>query len=420
MSENKAYYKSFVTMLSGNVISQLIPFVIAPILTRIYSPEDFAVYANYIAIATMIGIVAAGRLEFAIPIAKNKTSARHIVYSGLVITAVLVALSCIIPIFSDEIAGFYDDPNLSPFLITVPIAILSISLLGLTNNWILRLKKYTLLSIGRVSQSLVNNVLAALLGYIGWGPEGLIYGWLISQFIGVIAMLLFVDRKVDFSTFSVLTVKSTIKEYKDFPLINSLHAFTDIFANQVVMFWIISNYFGLLELGLFVMMHKYVKAPIVLITSSVSTIFYAETGDNLSKGLSPVPILKKTLKTSFAFSIPFILVLLFFAPELFGWYFGENWRTAGLYAQRIVPILGIMFLLSPISSIPILMNQQKKAFLFATTGYILTLGTLFLTALAGWSFLDALTIYAFVYALYQISYLFWIYLLIKNRNAHTD
>tara|TARA_R110002072_G_scaffold20688_2_gene74817 strand:- start:18138 stop:19361 length:1224 start_codon:yes stop_codon:yes gene_type:complete len=405
-------------MLSGNVIGQAIPFVIAPILTRLYTPEDFAVYANYIAIATLIGIVSSGRLEIAIPIAKDKHSARNIVFAGLVITIVLVVLSCAIPVFSTEIANFYDNPGLAKYLISIPIAILSISFLGLTYNWVLRLKKYSLLSIGKISQSLINNGLAAILGYIGWGPEGLIYGWLLSQFIGIIVMLLFVDRKFHVKSFNVLTIKSTLKEYKDFPLINSLHAFTDIFALQVVMFWIISNYFGLIELGLFVMMDKYVKAPISLITSSVSSIFYTETGEALSIGKSPIPILKKTLKTSFAFSIPFILILLVFAPQLFAWYFGEEWGEAGKYAQRIVPMLGVTFLLSPISSIPILMNQQKKAFLFAFIGYFLTLGSLFLASIYGWNFLDALTVYAITFVLFQISYLYWFYLLIKNRNVN--
>jgi O-antigen/teichoic acid export membrane protein len=49
-ASNKVYYRNLLTMLSGNTLSQLIPFIIAPILSRIFSPEEFAVLANFMAI----------------------------------------------------------------------------------------------------------------------------------------------------------------------------------------------------------------------------------------------------------------------------------------------------------------------------------------------------------------------------------
>jgi O-antigen/teichoic acid export membrane protein len=48
--KNSGYSLNFLTLFSGNVISQSIPFFLAPILARIYSPEQFAVAANYMAI----------------------------------------------------------------------------------------------------------------------------------------------------------------------------------------------------------------------------------------------------------------------------------------------------------------------------------------------------------------------------------
>jgi len=406
-------------MLSGNMLSQLIPFIIAPILTRLFVEEEFATFANYLAIASLIGIVASGRLEIAIPIAHKKKDALNVVYTALVITFSLVILSILIPMNSDSIGLLYNDDYLGEYLITVPLAILSIGLLGLTYNWVLRLKKYRLLSLGKVSQSIVNSSLAAILGYAGWGVNGLIFGWLISQFVGIIVMLLFIEIKVKNEGFNNNVIKSTLKEFRDFPLINSLHAFTDILATQVLLFWVITSYFGLFELGLFVVMNKYIRAPIVLITSSVSSIFYAETSEALNNNKSPIPILKKTVLTTFLFSIPFIAVILFFAPQVFGWYLGDKWAISGSYAQRIIPILFMLFLLSPISSIPILFKQQQKAFIFSMSGYAFSLGSLFFASYSGMAFIDALTVYAVSFSLYQFSYLYWFYLLIKNRNADT-
>ncbi|MBT6029065.1 MAG: oligosaccharide flippase family protein, partial [Crocinitomicaceae bacterium] len=225
--------------------------------------------------------------------------------------------------------------------------------------------------------------------------------------------------KLSYKGYNITTIKNTVKEYKDFPLINSLHAFTDIFATQFILFWLIAAYFGVIELGLFAIMHKYVRAPIVLITSSVSSVFYVKMGEALNNSENTTPILKKTIVTSVLFSIPFVLVLLFFAPQLFAWYFGEEWEVAGQYAQRILPMLLFLFILSPISSIPILYNQQRKAFLFSSLGYVFTLGSLYISTTLGLEFIDALTIYSIAFAVYQVSYLYWLFLLIKKKHVST-
>jgi O-antigen/teichoic acid export membrane protein len=419
MLKDKSYYQSFLTMLSGNTISQVIPFLIAPILTRLYSPGDFAIFASFIAIVSMIGIISAGRLELAIPIARGDSEARNIVFTGMVFAILLSLISFVFPLFANFFGEMFNSPVLANYLVLVPLAVFSYGLLGIVNNWVLRKQNYGALSGGKIAQSLFNNGVAALLGFIGWGVSGLILGWLIGQVIGVLVPMIFVSRKLSYKGYNITTIKNTVKEYKDFPLINSLHAFTDIFATQFILFWLIAAYFGVIELGLFAIMHKYVRAPIVLITSSVSSVFYVKMGEALNNSENTTPILKKTIVTSVLFSIPFVLVLLFFAPQLFAWYFGEEWEVAGQYAQRILPMLLFLFILSPISSIPILYNQQRKAFLFSSLGYVFTLGSLYISTTLGLEFIDALTIYSIAFAVYQVSYLYWLFLLIKKKHVST-
>ena len=240
-SNNKVYYRNFLTMLSGNTVSQLIPFLIAPILSRTFSKEEFAVLANFMAIVGVIGIVATGRLELAIPLPKEKKRAQEIAFTGFMITLGLGLLSILLPIFAFQVGTLYTDPHLSKYFWLVPLSVISYGFLGLTNNWNLRHERFHSLSIGKIGQSIVNNGLAAILGYIGWGIDGLIISWLLSQYVNIFILLVGVDRKVKTKDFSILTIKSTLKEYKDFPMINSLHAFSDIFFTQFLLFWIISS-----------------------------------------------------------------------------------------------------------------------------------------------------------------------------------
>lgn len=414
-SSSKVYYRNFLTMLSGNTVSQLIPFIIAPILSRTFSKEEFAVVANFMAIVSVIGVVSTGRLELAIPLPDEKKRAQGIVFTGFMFTITLGLLSILLPIFSFQIGKLYNDHQLPHYLSLVPLAVISFGLLGLVNNWNLRNERFHLLSVGKISQSIINNGLAALLGYIGWGIDGLIIAWLIAQYATIIVLLIGVNPRVKKTDFSILTIKSTLREYKDFPLINSLHAFSDIFFSQFLLFWLISTYFGIAELGLFAIMNKYVRAPMVLVSLSVSQLFYVEAGKSLNSEQSILPVIKKTLKTSFLFALPFVFGILFFGPLIFKWYLGDKWEMAGTYAQYLLPIIFIYFITSPISGLPILLNEQKKAFAFSVIGYSSSILALFLATKMGFDFGIALLFYSSTFCVYNMLILYWFYTLVKRQ-----
>lgn len=407
------------TMLSGNTVSQFIPFLLAPLLARLFTPVEFAVLANFMAITGVIGIIATGRLELAIPLPDRHERAQDLAYTGAVITLLLGLISCLLAFFPDQIGNWYKDEVLADYLWLVPPSVISIGLLGLLNNWILRHHKFRILSIGKITQSLFNNIGAALLGYIGWGVKGLLLAWLLSQFVNIIVLSFGVNRRVNRRDFGMDTLTSTLSEFRDFPLINSLHAFTDVFVTQFLLYWIISTRFGLPELGLFAVMHKYVRAPIVLITSSVAQLYYTESGKALQQGHAVAPLFNRTVRTAGLFAVPFTAVVLLFGPSLFSWYLGARWEAAGEYARCIAPMLLMMFLVSPVSGTPILMKKQRSAFLFSIAGYAVSLGALFTAVRLGWGFKQALWLYSGAYCCYQIALLAWFRYLIRNE-SHAD
>ncbi len=402
------------------MISQLIPFVVASFLTRIYLPTQFGLFSNVLAISTLFGIVSCGRLELAIPLPKEKNKAQDILFTSLVFTAVVTVVSFLIYLFSSSIGDFYNDVNLPNYLFYVPICVLSFGLLGVTNNWILRNKQYKVLSSIKISQSIINNFGALLLGYVGFGVHGLLISWLLSQFIPVVYILFKEKINWDKNRFNKSVIIEVVKNYRDFPLINSFHAFTDIFATQVILFWMISTFFGESDLGMFTQMNKYVKAPVILITSSVSQMFYVEVSKAINDGKLVMPFLKQTLKTTVFFAIPFILVLFFFAPQMFSVFFGKkfiDYALAGEMARCNIPILFFMFIVSPISGLPILFKKQKKAFLLSVIGYLFGLSGLYLGAYFDFGIYKSLLIYSFLFSVYYIMLLTWYIQLIKKHDV---
>ncbi|MGV3629944.1 MAG: lipopolysaccharide biosynthesis protein [Bacteroidota bacterium] len=410
----KGYTRNFITMLSGNTFSQVIPFLLAPFLARFITREEFADFSNFMAIVGIFGIVATGRLEMAITLPKEQTKAQKIVYSGLVISLALSVISVILFFFREQIASWYNSTTLSDFIWMIPLSVLSIGLLAINSNISLRLKKFRHLSIGKVSQSLVNNGAAVFLAYVGMGVYGLIVSWLFSQYIHVLYLYFNFYREFAFRWFGSGVIKETLVEYKDFPLVNSFHAFMDMFATQFVLFWVITSYYGKIELGLFAMMVKYVKAPIVLVSSSVSQLYFVEASNAVNEQRSLVPITLKTLKTSTFFAVPFAVILWFFAPWIFKVYLGKDWEMAGEYAKCLIPMFFLYFIASPISSTPIIFNRQKRAFVISLAGYILTLLSIILAVYLKWTFLQVLWLYGASFAIYYLVLLLWYLKLIQT------
>jgi O-antigen/teichoic acid export membrane protein len=58
--------RNVLTLMTGTTIAQSIPVAITPILTRLYTPEDFGLLAVFVALTAILGSIANGRYELAI------------------------------------------------------------------------------------------------------------------------------------------------------------------------------------------------------------------------------------------------------------------------------------------------------------------------------------------------------------------
>ena len=418
---NKKYNKNFLTLLSGNSISQIIPFIIAPILTRLFSPEDFAIYANFAAIVGLLGIIAAGRFELAFVIPKRNRHAQFLFVTSCLILGIVVLLSFLIYFFRDSIAAWYSAPEMAEYMILVPLAIFSLAFHNIQENWMLREQRYRLISSNKIIQSATNNFIPVIIGYIGWGFNGLVVGWILSNLISIVLFIPAIRNSWVKFDFHGGIAKMIVHRYRDFPTINSLHAFTDILATQFLIFWVITNEFGLVVLGLFSVMNKYIKAPMTLVSSAVSQVYYSEAAKLKREHKAVAPIQKRTIKTTLIFAIPFAVVVVFFAPAIFEWYLGSGWRMAGVYAQLMTPALFFRFITSPISGTPIIFNKQKKAYLFSVIGYGSGFAVLFLMSYWNYPFEKTLLVYSISMSMYYIFLVFWFLQLSKrySLNAHS-
>jgi len=410
----KSYLKNFALLFTGNSVSQVIPFLLAPFICRIFSPEEIAVQENFLAIVALVSIVAAGRFEIAFLLPKIQKKANNL-FALSVLIAVMVSFAMLLTVFfKKEIAELYNSPELEKYIFFLSPAIFLITINNIIIQWILRSGTYFLVSASRVTQAITQNGGYILLGYWGWGITGLIIAWIIGNLIPVLLLIIPALKRFSSEDVSTTSMQTVAKEYKDFPMINSLHSFIDILATQFLIYMIITQNYGGVTLGLFAIMSRYMRAPFNLIGTAVGQLYYREASIAKNENLSVNKIFNKSLLLVASITIPAMIIIYFYGPEIFALYLGDTWKDAGTYASIMAPALLFNILVSPLSATPLIYNKQKTAFFFSSVGHAFCLAALYFPIQFGYDFSSTLAWYSASVSLFYLGLLIWYRILINS------
>ena len=395
------FIKNVLTIFTGNVIAQIIPFLVEPIIARIYSPDDFAVLSVYLSVANLFSIIATGRYEMAIMLPKEDKKSINLIAVSILITLIISVVSLLlISIFNSTICQILHNEDVSSYLYLVPLSVISVGWYQTFNYWNSRKKRFKNVTYAKTSQSITYSGLSIGMGYAGYVPSGLILSNIFGQFLGMFPML-FSFLKNDRSNIKEINqqeMREIAVEYQDFPKINTLHAFCDVLKQSGEVFLL--SYFYIQEkVGLHSRTIRLLFAPTSLIGSAIGQVFYQKATTCFQEKEDLQKIVKKVMLGLTLLAIPAFSIIAIWGPELFAWFLGEPWRQAGEYGQLLTPWLCLNFITSPVSQVPLIVNKQKTAFKLSLVGHSLYLiaiiiGGIFQNIKLGFALLSCLqTIY---------------------------
>lgn len=70
------YFKNIFVQIMGTGFAQLIPFLITPLLSRVFSKQDFAIYTSFMAVVAILSVACGGRYQYAIVLPKKMKKQR--------------------------------------------------------------------------------------------------------------------------------------------------------------------------------------------------------------------------------------------------------------------------------------------------------------------------------------------------------
>lgn len=361
--------RASLTLLVGNALAQLLPLLLGPWITRLYSPEQFAGYSLVWTAASNLAVVACARYEMALPLARGAASLRALLALCL---RVWVAVTLLAALLGAVLALRWPDLGWLPLLVGLMGGVQALALLAT------RQRAFGWLAGSRFLQWGLAALLQVGLGYLSWsegGPGGLLAGAALALALALLALLLPLRAHLR----GLLAVptgrwRAVARRHRDFPLLNTPHAFAGA-AQDTLTLLLVALLAGDAAMGLWALALRYLKAPATLVGAAVSAALYPQLTQAASFADARRE-LRRTLRTLLLLALPFALALLAAGPALFAWAFGEPWREAGVLARSLAPYLALHFVASPLAVVTLAWNAQAWALRFALLGQLLFLAAL--------------------------------------------
>lgn len=357
------FVRSVLTLMTGTAIAQLIAYLIYPFLTRIYSTADMGELGVYTRLVAFIAAIATARYEATLPVAKQDNHA-----FSLYRLSFRISLIVLTAVFLVGLTYFFLKPyNFSNYiflLVSVLSAYVSVWI-NLGTNWSVRKKLFKQISVQRMVNSVSVNSLRLIFGVLNWGAFGLIFGTLLGSFLSIFAFVktFLSNKKSHASTADLRRMRVLAKEYRSYPVVYLPHVLLDL-AVDLALAALIVEFYGKGTFGSYSYAYLMLKLPLGLFGQSLGQVFFNKSSEMFHKRQSLYSLTLKTLRTLFFLSIVPFTVLFFFGSELFGFVFGERWTEAGRIAEILAPALMLNFIVSPISSLSLVLSKQKLMFGF--------------------------------------------------------
>lgn len=402
------FNRNVLTLMTGTGLAQVIPLAVTPILARIYSPEQFGVFALFIAVVSSVSVLATGRYELAIMLPRKDIDAANIAVMSIVINFfVSFLLFAAAWLFNQAISDALGNRSISAWLYFVPLAVLLNGIYLNLNYWSNRKKLYFLMANRRVIQSGGTAAVQLGLGMLRAGAGGLVIGSVCGQALAAGMMVRMVHRHSPQLWRSIDKRKMWVlaKRYKNCPkFLVPAHTLGALSMQFPVIF--INAAFGLAASGFFMLADRVVGAPLSLVSGSIADVFRQQIGEAYLAGKNCRREFLSALKKLTVIATPPFMVLLFFAPSLFAMLFGEKWRVSGEYAQIMCPMFFLRFISNPLSVVAIIAQKNRYELLWHA-GKLLSL---ILAALLHYFVpFDAkrfIAVFMIIYGTFDIAYLF--------------
>ncbi len=354
------FSRNVLTLMTGTTIAQAIPIAISPILTRIYTPEDFGLFALFMGLVSILAVISSGRYELAIMLPKKDENAIHIAILALLISfSISTFLFFIFWGFNKEITSLLGNKSISNWLYFIPLTIFITSAYQSLNFLNIRDQQYKNVAKSKVLQNATLSISSVGIGYSAFNNIGLISGQIIGQILAVIYLVYktLTNKHLKLKKVNKLKIFSLAKRYQEFPKIVTWTGVLNTSSVHAPVL-ILTSIFSLKVVGFYSFAQRIITLPNALISGAIGQVFYQEVSKRhllQDKAM----LFEKTLLKLLRIAAPIFAFIFIFGDKIFSFIFGSEWIVAGEYAQIMSLWLFLVFVISPLSQLYNILEEQR-------------------------------------------------------------
>jgi len=352
------FAKNVLLIAGGSAVGQLLAVVVSPVLTRLFTPEQFGVLAIYIASIMLLSGIATLRYELAIPLPRKDVVATCLLKIALgssVIVSFFVGV--VLLIWGRDILAFFGLDSLIPYRAFLPLGVFLLASYQSFSYWAIRKGHYRVLAKTKLIQS-VGNVTAQLAsGLLSFGALGLLLGDLLGRSLGILQLAKTAPEH--FIKLNIPLLINAAIRYKKFPLFSTISGFVNRLGLQLPQFFLASMY-GPGVAGWYLLVQRIMGAPVNLIGQAVSQVFLNKIADirREQPGNAYKFYMKMIKRMFFLGALPILCVGIILGWG-FEWIFGERWEEAGRMMQVLSPMYAVQWVFSPTSQVLMVFEKQE-------------------------------------------------------------
>lgn len=375
-------------LVGATTVAQILAMVASPIVTRLYGPEAFGVYAVFLAIIGTFVMVICLRYELPIVLPRTDREAAPLLWVSITIAG-LVSLVLVPPAFlySSEIEQAFNAPGLSQWLLLVPVTLFAAGIFQALNYWNTRTRRFGRLSAAQITRSIaiVGTQLAA--GFAGLVSGGSLIFAAFAGYLGATVMLGVLiwrdDGRLLREGLDLSAMVRGMKRYRNFPLIDTWSALLTNISSELPVF-LLASFFSTSVVGGYSLGLVVLQIPLSFIGSSFSQVFFSSAAAARHAGEAALAhmVEETVIRLIILGSLPF-LILLVIGRELFMVVFGAPWAEAGVYAQILSPWILLAFVSIPISSLFSVLERQRDSLILNVVALPLRAGALVIGGVLG-------------------------------------
>lgn len=337
------------------VAGQLVPLAAAPVLARIYSPEDFGVLAVVVATTSVLLVLASGRLEIGITTAPTSAEGTLIARTGrflvMGVSLTLAIAVAILAMLDISILGMSP-----PVLALLAPATLIGGWLAVDRGLLIRVEDYNRIGLrsllgptGQVVQQFAWVLRAA-------GQFGLVAGWALGNVLAIL-----VPKRI--GRVGIAGPREGLKgiyHWRQFPITLVPAGLLNQVAQYLPVF-VLGALFGDAILGQYSLVVRILGVPAGLMAFAAGQFFFGTVSRvHREKSGDVTALLRRAVLGLLLFGGLPVLCLSLTSSLWVPVVFGDQWREAGTFGMLMAPALAAQITVVPVGNMLVSLGQNAS------------------------------------------------------------